>query len=181
MTGPSIDARRLSIDLLSVDLFDWEGKKPNLPGPPISLNIGCANRPLDGYVNMDMQALPGVDLVYRIDPFYPRLPFWDDTVRMIEANNFVEHIADVVTLVRELWRFSVDGAQWHLLTPGYVDPNSWNDPGHLSHWSGRVLEFFTKDGFDGRRYGPALISVEVSGADNSGLDFRVVAHKPGIP
>lgn len=144
---------------------------------PIRLNLGCANRPLPGYVNLDMQALPGVDIVHRVDPFYPKLPFVDDTVREIEANNFVEHVADTVALVNEMWRVSVDGARWRILTPGYRDVNSWRDPNHLSHWEERCLDFFTETGFDGRRYGPALISFTLTGGNDRGLDFRVMAHK----
>jgi hypothetical protein len=156
------------------------GRPPKFLRPAgLRINLGCANRPLQGYLNLDMQALPGVDLVYRIDPFRPVLPFKDSTAVEIEANNFVEHIADTVGLVTEMWRVSRDGARWRILTPGYRDVNSWRDPNHLSHWEERCLDFFTPDGFDGRRYGPALLSYAVTGGNDRGLDFQVTVHKPG--
>ena len=41
-------------------------------GPP-RLNLGCGHIPLDGYVNVDIRALPGVDVVAPVDalPFDP--------------------------------------------------------------------------------------------------------------
>jgi len=149
---------------------------PTVPRP-LAVNLGCANRPMEGWMNLDMQPLDGVDVVYRVDPFYPELPFYDNTVEVINANNFVEHIADTVGLVTEMWRISVDGASWRILTPGYRDPNSWNDPGHLSHWASRVLDFFTEEGFDGRHYGDARLTYELSGDDDHGLEFLVTAIK----
>ena len=145
------------------------------------LNLGCADRPLPGYINLDMQDLPGVDIVHRVSPFRPELPFRDDVFSAIEANNFVEHVADTVRLVTEMWRVSRDGARWRILTPGYRDVNSWRDPGHLSHWEERCLDFFTRPGFDGRRYPPAVISYTVEGGNDRGLDFSVTVHKPGAP
>ena len=145
----------------------------------LRVNLGCGGRPYDGYVNVDMLPLPGVDVVHRVDPFYPKLPFEDSSVERIEANNFVEHIADTVALVNELWRVSQDAARWHILTPGYRDVNSWRDPGHLSHWEERCLEFFTEAGFDSRRYGPAILSYRLAGDNDHGLEFLVTVHKPG--
>jgi SAM-dependent methyltransferase len=145
----------------------------------IRLNLGSANRPMPGFVNLDMQELPGVDKVYRVDPWWPQLPFDDDSVSEIYANNFVEHIADTNTLIQEMWRVSVDGATWYILTPGYRDPNSWNDPTHFSHWGDKILEFYTAEGFDQRRYEPALLTYRLVGDVDHGLEFFVTAQKPG--
>ncbi len=144
---------------------------------PIRLNLGCANRPLVGFVNLDMQWIAGVDVVHRIDPFHPTIPYGDNTIIEIFANNFVEHIADTIGLITEMWRVSVDGAKWFILTPGYRDINSWRDPGHLSHWEERNLDFFTEEGFDGRHYGQVRLSYTLIGDNNHGLEFHVVAHK----
>jgi hypothetical protein len=145
----------------------------------IRLNLGSANRPMPGFVNLDMQELPGVDKVYRVDPWWPQLPFDDDSVSEIYANNFVEHIADTNTLIQEMWRVSVDGATWYILTPGFRDPNSWNDPTHFSHWGDKILEFYTAEGFDQRRYEPALLTYRLVGDVDHGLEFFVTAQKPG--
>jgi hypothetical protein len=78
-----------------------------------------------------------------------------------------------------MWRVSVDGATWYILTPGYRDPNSWNDPTHFSHWGDKILEFYTAEGFDQRRYEPALLTYRLVGDVDHGLEFFVTAQKPG--
>jgi SAM-dependent methyltransferase len=144
-----------------------------------SLNLGSAYRPRAGYVNLDMQALPGVDVVYEVDPWHPKLPFADESFSEIYANNFVEHVANTNALIQELWRVSVNGAHNYILTPGYRDVNSWRDPTHFAHWEERILDFYTRDGFDGRRYSPALLTYKLMGDNDHGLAFDVTMIKPG--
>jgi predicted SAM-dependent methyltransferase len=51
------------------------------------LNLGCGHVPLDGYLNIDRRALPGVDLVAEID----NLPFEDGEVAEIHSAHVLEH------------------------------------------------------------------------------------------
>jgi hypothetical protein len=148
---------------------------------PARLDLLSGKNPQAGHVNLDMQALPGIDAVYRIDPFYPRLPFDSGVFEAVRADNAVEHIADINGLVQELWRVSRDGASWWILTPGWRDANSWNDPTHLSHWGEQILQFYTEEGFDGRRYPPALLTYTRSGSIDGGLEFRATVRKPEGP
>tara|TARA_R110002153_G_scaffold20089_9_gene68306 strand:- start:6498 stop:7112 length:615 start_codon:yes stop_codon:yes gene_type:complete len=69
----------------------------------IKLNIGCASRPLSGYVNIDLDTLeeikeryPNVDIaddieVRQYDIF--NLPYEDSTVSEIRADAFLEHMS----------------------------------------------------------------------------------------
>ncbi len=53
----------------------------------VRLNLGCGRLSLDGYVNVDMRALPGVDVVAPID----RLPFEPESVDEIFSAHLLEH------------------------------------------------------------------------------------------
>lgn len=151
-----------------------------IPGKrPLKLNLMCANRIKKGYVNMDMQELPGVDAIYYIDPFKPELPFEDNALSEIYWNNGPEHILNTNAMIQEMWRVSVDGAKWYLLTPGYRDRNSWVDPTHFSHWTSDTLKFYTPEGFDDRRYDPAKLTYDLVGDDDHGLEFKVKVIKDG--
>ncbi|MGI0131109.1 MAG: hypothetical protein ACREDE_10820, partial [Thermoplasmata archaeon] len=93
----------------------------------------------------------------------------------------VEHFANINALIQELWRISVDGAAWYILTPSYRSENSWNDPTHLSHWGPHMLDFYTREGFDGRRYPPATVSFAMRETPGDGLEWDVTVVKPGAP
>ena len=53
----------------------------------LRLNLGCGHIPLDGFVNVDMRKLPGVDVVAPLDA----LPFDAETVDEIFSAHVLEH------------------------------------------------------------------------------------------
>ncbi|HZB41112.1 MAG TPA: hypothetical protein VE487_09115 [Ilumatobacter sp.] len=53
----------------------------------LRLNLGCGHLPLDGFVNVDMRKLPGVDVVAPLDA----MPFEPQTVREIFSAHVLEH------------------------------------------------------------------------------------------
>jgi len=53
----------------------------------LRVNLGCGHIPLDGYVNVDMRALPGVDIVAEAG----NLPCEPGTLREIRSAHLLEH------------------------------------------------------------------------------------------
>lgn len=53
----------------------------------LRLNLGCGHIPLEGYVNVDRRALPGVDIVAEVD----ELPFGSGEVDEIFSAHLLEH------------------------------------------------------------------------------------------
>lgn len=53
----------------------------------LRLNLGCGHIALDGYLNVDRRALPGVDIVAEVD----RLPFGDGELAEIFSAHLLEH------------------------------------------------------------------------------------------
>lgn len=53
----------------------------------LRLNLGCGHIPLEGYVNVDMRDLPGVDVVAPAGA----LPFEPETIQEIYSAHFLEH------------------------------------------------------------------------------------------
>src|SRR5690348_8893293 len=91
------------------------------------LNVGCGLRPLDGWVNLDKFKLPGVDVVFDLDQlgitknvadetqvnadlcrkrfeYVVFLPYPDDYFDEVRAEDVLEHVEDMVTVVQELGR-----------------------------------------------------------------------------
>jgi hypothetical protein len=62
-----------------------------LTGDDIRLNLGCGHLPLDGFVNVDMRQLPGVDIVAPVDD----LPFEPASIAEIFSAHVLEHFPEI--------------------------------------------------------------------------------------
>lgn len=56
----------------------------------LRLNLGCGHIPLDGYLNVDRRALPGVDIVAEVD----NLPFGEGELSEICSAHLLEHFPE---------------------------------------------------------------------------------------
>lgn len=68
------------------------------------LNLGCGEKIIDGYTNVDVRPLPGVDVIADLS----RTPWsWaDETVSEVVMLDFLEHFphADTDRILNEVWR-----------------------------------------------------------------------------
>lgn len=117
-----------------------------------NLYIGGANQRVDGYVNLDLFATPGVDV--QADAHL--LPFADGLFQRVECDAVLEHVTDPERVVREIERVLRPGGYAHVVTPFC----------HPFHEYPRDFRRFTPDGLklmagsmkvvaEGWRTGPA--------------------------
>jgi predicted SAM-dependent methyltransferase len=85
---------------------------PQRPAP--RLHIGCGNKRLEGWVNIDSQAIPGVDVVADVTR---GLQFAN--AEAVFAEHFLEHLplASAIAFLREAWRVLAPGGWIRLSTP----------------------------------------------------------------
>ncbi|HEY3485547.1 MAG TPA: methyltransferase domain-containing protein [Ilumatobacteraceae bacterium] len=71
-------------------------------GDGLRLNLGCGHIPIDGYVNVDMRKLPGVDVVAPVNA----LPFEPGSVSEIFSAHVLEHFpeAELERRLLPYWR-----------------------------------------------------------------------------
>ncbi len=102
------------------------------------LNLGCGADILDGYVNVDLVRLDGVDVVHdmNVQPW----PFEENSFDEIVANHVLEHLDDVIGALREIWRVSKPGGIIKIRTPYFASFLTFKD---LTH-----KHVFTYDAFD---------------------------------
>jgi glycosyltransferase involved in cell wall biosynthesis len=112
------------------------------PGPPRRLNFGCGFDIRSGYVNFDIQPLPGVDVSASIDPFYPQLPFNDDEFDEIVAFHVLEHVANKNAIMGEIWRIARHNAVIKIKLPDRNHSDAFVDPTHLSFWEVDTIDFY---------------------------------------
>ena len=87
---------------------------PESQPAPLRLHVGAGRHRLDGWVNLDVQALPGVDVVADV-----RAGLGFDDVGAIYAEHFLEHLAidDALAFLLECRRALRPGGWLRLSTP----------------------------------------------------------------
>ena len=99
----------------------------------IKLNIGCASRPLEGYVNIDLDTLeeikeryPNVEIqgdvvVEQYDIF--NLPYEDNSVSEVRADAFLEHLSfeEEAKIFYEFKRVLKPGGHLNFSVPDFED------------------------------------------------------------
>lgn len=108
----------------------------------IRLDIGCGPYKQSGYIGVDVDRQPGVDLIGSIT----RLPLQDDSIEGIYSRNTLEHIPEIMLALSELYRVCRHGATLELTVPHFSSYEYWRDLTHL-----RPFSVFTMDHFDRRK------------------------------
>lgn len=106
------------------------------------LNLGSGRKPLPDYVNVDIVASVGPDLVHNLEvvPY----PFPDNRFELIAAYDVVEHVTNITGFMSEIWRIGKPGATVEFTTPHFSCRNSFTDPTHVRHMSTASMDYFTK-------------------------------------
>ncbi|MHB1262547.1 MAG: class I SAM-dependent methyltransferase [Thermoplasmatota archaeon] len=105
------------------------------------LNLGCGKdiRPAaEGWVNMDLAALPGVDVVHDLLSF--PWPFADGSFSHIHCSHVLEHVPHyigdgqrkdgLVLVMEELHRILAPGGTVEIRAPHHKGDDRWIDPTH---------------------------------------------------
>lgn len=86
--------------------------------------------------------LPGVDVVADLAN---RLPFDDETFEAVIANQVLEHIKDLVALVREVHRVLRPGGVFVVHVPYFRSAWAHIDPTHVRSFTINSLDYFVRD------------------------------------
>lgn len=89
----------------------------NENGQPIKLHLGCGDRYIKGYINVDHRKTTATDLVCDIK----KLPFNDGTVNLIEIYHVIEHLPrnDVQESLKEWYRLLEQGGKLIIEYPDF--------------------------------------------------------------
>src|SRR3989344_7552220 len=106
------------------------------------LNLGCGNDIKQGWVNLDSDKLPGVDVVRNIEEL--PLPFGDGEFDEILANDILEHV-EYIPVLKDLHRVLKPGGKLKARVPHFTSKNNFADPTHKKMFSVVTFDFFVKN------------------------------------
>jgi SAM-dependent methyltransferase len=103
----------------------------------LKLNLGCSDRHLPGYENVDI-APPADRIVDLREPW----PWGDSTVDEIVAHDIIEHLPDKILTMNESWRVLKSGGRFKIAVPTTDGPGAFQDPTHVSFWNRRSFLYY---------------------------------------
>lgn len=138
------------------------------------LIIGCGVRTEKGAVNLDMVALPGVDVQHNLDVF--PYPFEDDVFEEVIAEDVLEHVDNIVAVMNEIWRImKKDGTLWIRGPHANYPEQAWRDPTHRRLFVPGTFDNWDPGKPDGKIYGYyfllAKFKVLEEKENNKGMEY----------
>ena len=117
----------------------------------MKLYLGCGNKSLDGYLQVDIAESTNVDVVHDLNQF--PWPWGDESVDIVVAEDVVEHLnVNVIQFCDEAWRVLKPGAELFIRKPHHKSESSWIDPTHRWHLDERSFQYLDPDTEWGRQY-----------------------------
>ena len=104
----------------------------------IRLDIGCSFHKLPGYIGIDIESGPDVDVVADMH----NMPFATSSVDEIHTRHTLEHVADLMLCISELYRTCRPGGKITVIVPHYSNDAYWADPTHLRPFSVRSFQYY---------------------------------------
>ena len=105
------------------------------------LDLGSGTKQRPGFLTLDRFPLPGVRVVGDLDG--PSLPFGDDSFDLVVAFHSLEHVADLMHCMREVWRGCRPGAEVCVTAPYWSSQLNLANPYHLQRFNEHTPRFWT--------------------------------------
>lgn len=138
---------------------------------PDRLNLGCGQRKLDGYWNVDKYGDPDQRIDLDVTPW----PWQSDSFVEVTANHVLEHLgqqtAVFLSIMQELYRVCRAGAQVHVVVPHPRHEAFLGDPTHVRAITPACLSLFSKSNC--RRWDEAG-NANTRLADYLNVDFTIL-------
>lgn len=110
----------------------------------IRLDIGGGNNPQPGFVNIDIQPLPKVDIVWDLEKTPWPLP--DECVTTAIASHVLEHINPAkgifINVMNEIWRVLKPNGQFAFVVPYAESFGMYQDPTHCNFINEATMNYF---------------------------------------
>lgn len=110
------------------------------------LNLGCGNKHMDGWVNVDKFATPAVDQVLDLEKF--PWPWPDDSVDEVLLFHVLEHLGaqtdTYLGIFKELYRVCRDGATILIAVPHPRHDSFISDPTHVRPITPEGINLFSQ-------------------------------------
>ncbi|MFJ1654986.1 glycosyltransferase [Streptomyces sp. NPDC088337] len=120
---------------IEANALAWSGRRGLL-----ALDLGAAHRKPPGYLGVDQYPGEGVDIVATLPG---RLDLPDNSVGLMRAVDFLEHVPAKVPLINELYRLLAPGGMLLTMTPSSDGRGAYQDPTHVAYYNENSFWYYT--------------------------------------
>lgn len=113
-----------------------------LPRSLTVVDLGCGRKKLAGAIGVDARAHEGVDVVLDLES--QPLPFEDASVDIVHSDQFLEHVAGLIPLVREVLRVLRPGGLMIARVPYFRSSFAYLDPTHVRFFGLCTMDYFVQ-------------------------------------
>lgn len=124
------------------ELHSEERKK--LLGDGIKLNLGCGNRKMEDFINIDSKKIINPNIVHDLEDGLPK-QIKDNSVSYIYASNILEHIKNLIPLMEDIYRVCQNGATVEIYVPYYKSYHAFTDPTHVRFFTEDTFNYFSQE------------------------------------
>lgn len=124
------------------------------------LDLGCGSKKRPGAIGVDFNPASGADVIHDLDVF--PYPFETSTADEIYLDNVLEHLADVVATLEEIYRIGKPGCLVRIDVPYFRSRWAAVDPTHRHAFAVDSLGYFDPSHpfFNQYRYSSARFAVQ---------------------
>jgi SAM-dependent methyltransferase len=105
------------------------------------LDLGNGTRDRPGFIGLDRFKVGGVNVIADMDA--PYLPFGDNCFDLVLSVHSLEHVADLIGVMREIWRVAKPGSQVVVVAPYGTALLDDANPYHLQKFNEHSPRFWT--------------------------------------
>ena len=138
-------------------------------GKLLRLDLGCGQRPRATYHGLDWIEMPGVDIVADLNEPLSLLP--DNSVEAIYTHHLLEHVVNLLPLLKEIHRVVIPGGRVEVITPHFSNPYGYSDPTHVRFFGLYTFYYFSDVADQPRRKVPAFYLPERFAVESIKLTF----------
>lgn len=106
----------------------------------MKVNLGAGSDILTGYINHDLLALPGIDVVHNLNQ-YP-WPWADGSIEEIKMFDVLEHLDNFMQAMEEIFRVLMPGGHCLVSVPYWNSWCAYADPTHKRGFHEITFRFF---------------------------------------
>lgn len=107
----------------------------------MKLHLGCGYKKLPGYINCDISPEIKPDKIVDLEK---KLPFEDNSVEEIIIEHCLEHIKDIMGIMKEFYRICKKGALIKIKVPYFSHESAFSTMTHVRFFTYTSFDFFDK-------------------------------------